>query len=262
MRKAFMIVYPAAFVAALAISPVLAEEQNRNANQDTNESAEIARGTAGTAKAEWDTRDNTASRPSTHELQAQVAEATEAVNQMKRDPELLQMLEQAEGVFIIPTFGKAAAMIGARGGDGVLLVRNGNEWSGPAFYDFGSLSIGAQAGGAVGPIAMLLMSERAVDAFKEGQTNFSLDANAGVTIADYSRAAQGSLNKSDIVLWSDTEGLFAGASLAVSGIRRDDAAIEAYYNQRATVQQIFAGQVNNPQSDTLREELPSQTAAR
>lgn len=193
----------------------------------------------------------------------QVREATKVVQQMKRDPKLTALLQRAKGVFVAPDYGKGAALVGARGGEGVVLVRNGDDWSNPAFYNFGGISIGAQAGGAGGSFAMLLMNDRAVDAFRT-KNSFSLDANAGLTIVDYSAGTQAAAGKGDVIVWSDTEGLFAGASLGISGIVRDEAEnrayYDAYYGQKVSVEQVLSGALENPDAQKLRDALPDRMA--
>ena len=58
------------------------------------------------------------------------------------------------------------------------------RWSGPAFYNMGGVSIGAQAGVSSGQIALILMDDRALRTF--GQDNkFSLNADAGLTFVNY-----------------------------------------------------------------------------
>lgn len=192
---------------------------------------------------------------------AQVQGATEVLSEMKQDPGTEALLERAQGLFILPQYGRGAAIVGARGGEGVLVVRNDNGWAGPAFYDYGGLTVGAQAGGKGGSIVMILMTEEAVEGFK-GDTDFSVTADAGLTIAEYSEQAQASLPDNDVVVWSDTEGLFAGAAIGMTGIRRDADDNRAYYDRTASVDQIFMGSVTNPHSKELHEELPSQVAAR
>jgi SH3 domain-containing YSC84-like protein 1 len=194
-------------------------------------------------------------REDAQDAQEQVSETIKVVRQMKQDPQVTQMLQQARGVFIVPTYGKAAAVVGGRGGEGVLLLTENGKWSNPAFYNFGRVSAGAQAGAAAGSIAMMLMTEKAVDKFRQDD-NWALDATAGLTIVNYSADTRASSNPGDVVVWSDTKGLFAGASIGVSDIARDDSENAAYYKQRATPQQIFSGKVQSQHAETLREALP------
>jgi lipid-binding SYLF domain-containing protein len=190
----------------------------------------------------------------------QVREAEKVVQRMKQDPKLMTLLQRAHGVFIAPDYGKGAVIVGARGGEGVLLVRNGDDWSSPAFYNFGGVTFGAQVGGAGGSCAMLLMNDSAIQPFRN-QSDFALNANAGLTVVNYSADTQASAGKGDVIVWADTEGLFAGASIGVSGMVRDEDEIRAYYDQSISVKQVLSGVAKNPDAQMLRAALPDRLAS-
>lgn len=139
----------------------------------------------------------------------------------------------------MPDYAKGALGVGARGGEGVMLAHRDGQWSGPAFYDFGGVSVGAQVGVEAGQIAMVLMSDEAVEAF-HSTNNFSLNADAGLTLIDWSARAQGSLGKGDVVVWSDAEGAFAGADVSVTDIRWDAEENERVHGGDMTSRQILA----------------------
>ena len=187
------------------------------------------------------------------DAQEQLNEAITVLQDMKADPELTAALSQAKGVFVVPDYAAAALIIGGSGGEGVLLTNNG-QWGTPVFYDVGSVSFGAQAGVEAGAIAMLLMSDEAIESFHQ-ENNFSLDAKAGLSIIDWSARAEGSVGKGDVIVYSDTEGLFAQASIAVSDINFDDEENQAYYNQQTTAQAILNGEVKNPHEQDLTDAL-------
>lgn len=195
------------------------------------------------------------------DAQQTITEAVAVVNQMKQDTELGASLAEAQGVFIVPDYGQGAVLIGGEGGQGIAMLRQGeeagSEWSAPAFYNFGGVTAGAQAGGEAGSVAMLLMTDEAVEMFRSEETDFSLDANAGLTIVNWSEKAEGSPGDADVIVWSDTEGLFAGANIAVTGINRDDDVTEAYYGEDVDTQQIFSGNITDDRSQTLRDALSS-----
>ena len=185
-----------------------------------------------------------------------VQQSSGVLDQMKRDPELAGLLQQARGVFVVPNYGRGAALVGASGGEGLLLARSDGGWSGPAFYDIGRISVGAQLGASGGSIAMLLMNEEALDRFGS-QDDFSLDADAGLTLLDYSARAQADVGEADVILWSDTEGAFAGAALGVSDIAWDDAQNRGYYDASATPEAVMSGRVRNQEAESLRQKLSS-----
>jgi lipid-binding SYLF domain-containing protein len=180
-----------------------------------------------------------------------VNDALEVVQEMQSDPEVAQMLQTAKGVFIVPAFGQAALIAGGSGGEGVVLVRQegSNEWSPPAFYNMGGISLGAEAGIEGGSIAIMLMSDESVRPFIEDENNFTLDADAGLTVLDWSAKAQGSTLDGDAIVWSDTEGLFGGASIAITGIIQDSEENAAFYGPDATVSQILEGAVQTREEE-------------
>jgi lipid-binding SYLF domain-containing protein len=183
------------------------------------------------------------------------------VRRMVGEPGINNLLQKAKGIFIVPTYGRAAIGLGGSGGAGVLLVkREGGVWGTPAFYNIGSINVGAQVGVEVGAIAMVLNNDKAVKGFMQ-KNDFSLNADAGLTVVNWNKMAQGSVGTGDVVVWSDTKGLFANVvSIGVRDIRFNENQTKAYYHQAVVVTDVINGKVNNPQSNPLRELLDMTTA--
>lgn len=190
-----------------------------------------------------------------------VSEAAAVVTRMEAVPRMKQLLQQAKGIFIIPTYVRAALGVGATGGAGVLLVKKPDgSWSEPAFYNLGGISVGAQAGAEGGPVALVLNNDVAVNKFMQ-KTEFSLNANAGLTIINWAKMAQGTLGDGDVVVWTGTEGLFGNvAAVGINGIRYSQSANNAYYKQTVAVQDVMAGKYTNAQSEPLRQSLAKAAA--
>jgi SH3 domain-containing YSC84-like protein 1 len=195
-------------------------------------------------------------RNQTHSPQQLVDQAVTVVNKMKSDPKLVVLMKQAKGIYIVPDFGRGALIAGAKGGVGLATFRQDDKWSDPAFFDFGAVSLGLQAGGSGGPIAFLLMKQNAVDSFRTSN-NFALNADAGLSILTYSAAAQASWGKGDIFMWSDNPGLYAGATVSVSDIAWDAGNNHSYYGDDPTVAKILSGNAKNVAADELKKALPS-----
>jgi lipid-binding SYLF domain-containing protein len=185
-----------------------------------------------------------------------VGEAAEVVNRMAQDPGMAKLLGQAKGLYLVPSYGRAALGLGASGGAGVLVVRRADgSWSDPAFFNMGGISIGLQAGAEGGQLALVLVNDKAVASFRN-KNNFSLSADAGLTVVDWNKYAQGTVGKSDVVAWSGTKGLFGNAAtLAVKDIRFNQRATESYYGKPVTAQELADGKATNPQSDALKQAL-------
>ena len=85
-----------------------------------------------------------------------VNDAVTVAQRMLQETRMKELLQQAKGIFIVPTYGRAALGIGASGGAGVLLVKRADgSWSDPAFYNIGGISAGAQVGAEGGAISMV-----------------------------------------------------------------------------------------------------------
>ncbi len=185
---------------------------------------------AGTGKTSGDPQSQ-----ASKEMDAQtlVNKATDVANEMKKDPSLVELMQKAKGIFIVPKYGKGGLIIGAQGGEGVMLVHRHGAWTSPVFYDTGGFSFGAQAGVSVGSIAMLLMTDKAVDRFKQND-KFALNAEAGISVVKYSAAGTATPGEGDVIAWSDTDGAYVGATLSLTDVHLDKDQNRHYYGQRVT----------------------------
>lgn len=197
----------------------------------------------------------TSTQPANQEHQV-VKAAVKAIDRTKSDSHFLDLMKRAKGVFVVPNLVKGAVLVGGSGGQGVLLARHGTQWSDPAFLSVGSISIGAQAGGEAGPVVMLLMSDKALNEF-DAANNFSLNANAGLTIVNYSARGQAGVGKGDVIVWSGEKGALAGASISGTDITQDRQADANFYDHSVTAKQILDGHVTSAAATTLRDALPT-----
>jgi lipid-binding SYLF domain-containing protein len=163
----------------------------------------------------------------------------------------------------VPHFIKADLLIGGQSGAGLMLVQKNGRWSEPVFFKTSTSSFGVQVGGAKGALVMILVSDKAIDSLLAKPSSWSLAAGAGLTAAHYSKDMSNAKAHSDVVIWSDNSGLFAGAAVGANHVSNDQRANQAYYNHiDVTPQQILSGLIANPYSNKLREMLPIQQASR
>jgi lipid-binding SYLF domain-containing protein len=190
-----------------------------------------------------------------------VSDAVGVVQTMSNETGMPALLGRARGAFIVPTYGRAALGVGGAGGAGVLMTRRADgTWGNPAFFDIGALSIGLQAGAEGGPLAFLLLNQKAVDSFRN-RNNFSLSADAGLTVVNFARMAQGS-TAGDVVVWSGSKGLFGNAAtVGVNDVRYNQRLTEAYYGKPMTAMQVLDSTTINTQADALRKVLGSPAPA-
>ncbi len=197
--------------------------------------------------------------------QDRVRDATRLVQQMKQDPALASVLQQAKGVFIVPHYGKGGFIVGGQGGGGIVLVKHEGSWSSPAFYSIAGGSIGAQAGGEGGAITMILMTQKAVNRFENSTRGWILNGTAGLTVVNWSGKTQASTaynGRDDVILWTNTSGLYGGLTVGVKHLSPDTQMDRAYYQRPASSADILAGNVSSPNADALRNALASRVASR
>ena len=194
---------------------------------------------------------------SSSSAQQLVNDATQTVQKIKADSRFDTMLKQSKGVFIMPNVVQGAFIVGGKGAQGILVKHNSDgTWSNPVFLTLGSVSVGAQAGGKAGPAAMILMTDKAVNDFTQAN-KFSLNANAGLTVVNYSAQGQAPAGKGDIVVWSDPSGVFAGVNVSGAEINQNPTEDHAFYGKQVDAKQILSGDVTNPHASKLKDALPA-----
>jgi lipid-binding SYLF domain-containing protein len=174
------------------------------------------------------------------------------------DDKFRQHLADARGVIIFPDSFKGAFLVGAEGGNGVLLARDaGGQWGYPAFYTMGAGSFGFQAGAQAAEIILILKSEKAVRAvvYHQGKLGGDLE----LTLGNIGAGVEGSTTSNvgaDIVGYSHSAGVFGGLSLEGAALVRRNDLNQAYYGVGATPQAIlFKRQFTNAHADVLRSAL-------
>lgn len=194
------------------------------------------------------------------EQQTLVDRATLTVQEMFSDqvnPEGRRLLKNAKGIMICPRVFKAGFILGGQVGSCVLVGNQNGAWTNPAFYGFGSGSIGFQIGVQDAQIAFIVLTEKGLTALMDSQ--FKIGADASVAVATYGAGISGATTaalRADIVAFAQARGLFAGIALDGSLISQRTEWNQTYYGQYLAPQQIILNrQGNNPGADPLREVL-------
>jgi len=165
---------------------------------------------------------------------------------------LKQLAQDSKGLFIVPRYMRAAFLVGAAEGSGVLIVRNEqtNTWSEPVFYHMVSASFGLQAGGDVSEMVLIVRTERALQEFYSN--DFKLGANIGIAAGPVGAGMSAQGITADIVSYAKTQGVFAGVALEGAHISIANTSNNAYYGRSVTPTEIIIKQeVSNHQATTL-----------
>lgn len=192
---------------------------------------------------------------SVSETELQRSQATlEAFRSDREMAGFRERLKDAKGVVIAPRVGRGGFIFGGSGGEAVALVREpSGEWSNPAFYKIASASVGAQIGGDVSEIVMLLMTDRAVNALLNPK--FDLGADASVAAGPVGMGAQRDVT-ADVLSYTKARGAYAGVSVRGAYIQPDEAANQAFYGKSVTPTDILVRRnVSSPESASLQRSL-------
>ena len=173
--------------------------------------------------------------------------------------ELRTLMAKSRGVLVVPTFFKAAFIVGGEGGSGVLMARGQRGWSAPAFYTIGGASVGLQIGGQSSEVVFVIMSDRAMNAISNGQLKLGGDISfAFGAIGKGLSASTAFASGLDIYAVANTDGLFAGAALSGSYISAREEWNRLYYNNPNVTLRWILNETSpvNPHVQALQQSLP------
>ncbi len=199
------------------------------------------------------------------EQQALIDKAALTAERLLNDPErptLRKYMARAKGVLVVPSLIKGGFIIGIEGGSGVLLARGDKGWSHPAFFTIGAGSIGLQAGIQDAQVMLVIMTDKGLRAVIKRQFKLGIDASGAIGPGDGIGAGAGVGGSTtaglgaDIYSFSDTRGLFAGASFQGAAVIKREAWNRAYYGNGVTTSGIvLEGKGANAGADRLRRAL-------
>ncbi len=156
------------------------------------------------------------------------------------------LLNKSECVIVVPSVKKAAFIVGASYGRGVMTCRSGENfrgpWSAPAMYAIEGGSFGLQAGGQATDFVLLIMNERGAASVMSSKVKLGGDASVAAGPVGRTTSAETDIvMKAEILSWSRNRGIFAGISLAGSTLRSDDEANKNLYGKDLNAKQIILG---------------------
>lgn len=178
------------------------------------------------------------------ELEKDLQTINEKFTAMQQNPSTripADQLAAAKGIVLLDRTG-GAFIIGGHSGRGVALKRNPQgQWTQPSFVESGGVSLGAQIGGTKDFFVMLANTPAAADTLEQSSTD--IGAAASVTGGASNAGAQADLQSRPVVVYSQTKGLYAGASLKGGSLKEDADANEVYYGRPVSAQDVFTAQV-------------------
>jgi len=153
------------------------------------------------------------------------------------------LLDKSACVVVYPSVKKAAFVVGASYGRGVITCRSGKKlngpWSAPAMFALEGGSFGFQIGAQATDFVLLIMNESGADSVMSSKVKIGADASAAAGPVGRNTSAETDVvMKAEILSYSRAKGLFAGISLEGSTMRSDDGGNKALYAKEISAKEI------------------------
>jgi lipid-binding SYLF domain-containing protein len=186
-----------------------------------------------------------------------VADAQTTFNNFLRDPDqtwIQQNLSRAKAVLVAPQIVKAGFIFGGSGGRAVLVARDGRTWSGPAFYDLATASVGFQAGVEVSEAIIVVMTDKGLNSLLS--STFKVGGDASVAAGPVGAGAKSTI-EADLISFSRAKGLYGGVNLDGTVVRSNVDWNNAYYGGSNLMPPdiLIRKTVTSPKSSTLLTEV-------
>ena len=160
-------------------------------------------------------------------------------------------LSKSRAILIFPEVYEGGFIFGAKGGNGILLIKKGEKFSGPFFYSLGGLSIGLQAGAKSGRVVMTVMTQRGVKSILKERVKLGVDVDAVVVTGGVGYSAESTPRLADVYSFSDNDGLFVGASIEGSYLQPRNDLNKVIYKKNLSPDEIIKYQNFNKETDDL-----------
>jgi len=167
------------------------------------------------------------------------------------------ILNKAYCVVVLPSVLKAAFIVGASYGRGVMTCRSGanfeGPWGAPTMMALEGGSFGLQIGGEATDFVLLLMSDRSAKGILTSKVKLGADASAAAGPKGRTASADTDATmRAEILSYSRARGAFAGISLEGSTLRPDNDANKRLYGKEMNAEAIvLKGAVKAPPSANL-----------
>jgi lipid-binding SYLF domain-containing protein len=238
--------------AALLLCAFTATAQDNNTDQARQQHKDAATRDENAAQAKKDQAKNadTKNGEDRNKAVARLDDSGKIINQLLAAPDNgipTDVFDNAKCVAVIPSMVKGGFIFGAEHGRGVATCRTANGWSAPAFLVASGGSFGAQIGGQATDLVMLFMNQNGANQLLNAK--FKIGGDVSAAAGPVGRQASASTDwkmNAEILTYSRSRGLFAGAVLNGVAVRQDQDAMTAYYGSDVGFRPALTGQVKDP----------------
>jgi len=160
-------------------------------------------------------------------------------------------LSKSRAILIFPEVYEGGFIFGAKGGNGVLLIKKGESFTGPFFYSLGGLSIGLQAGAKSGRVVMTVMTHRGLKSILKERVKLGVDVDAVVVTGGVGYSAESTPRLADVYSFSNNDGLFIGTSIEGSYLQPRNDLNKVVHKKKLSPDDIIRHQDSKKEIDDL-----------
>jgi SH3 domain-containing YSC84-like protein 1 len=176
--------------------------------------------------------------------------ASAVVNQIMETPDKgipSSILAGAACVVVIPSYKKAAFVVGAQYGQGVATCRTPKGWSAPVFVQLAGGSLGFQIGGQATDLILVAMNDQGLQDMLKNK--FKIGADAAASAGPVGRNAQAGTDwklNAEFLTYSRSKGLFAGINLDGTVLSQNEEDTRRMYGANVPYAEVLKGNQVTP----------------
>jgi len=179
-----------------------------------------------------------------------LAEASSVLKQIMSTPDKgipSSILAGASCVVVVPSYKKAAFVVGGQYGQGVATCRTPKGWSAPVCVQLAGGSFGFQIGGQATDLVMVAMNQQGLQDMLKNK--FKIGADAAASAGPVGRNAQAGTDwklNAEFLTYSRSKGLFAGINLDGTVLSQNQDDTRALYGTDIPFETILKGNQSTP----------------
>ena len=183
-------------------------------------------------------------------LDERLGDATSVLAEIQSSPDKgipASILSSAHCVVVIPSFKKAAFVIGGQYGQGAATCRTPKGWSAPVFVQLAGGSLGFQIGGQATDLILVAMNDQGLQDMLKNK--FKIGGDAAASAGPVGRNAQAGTDwklNAEFLTYSRSRGLFAGIDLDGTVLSQNQDDTRTMYGDAIPYETILKGNKATP----------------
>lgn len=183
-------------------------------------------------------------------LDERLTSAQSVVNEIMATPDKgipQSILASASCVVVVPSYKKAAFVVGGQYGQGVATCRTPRGWSAPVFVQLAGGSFGFQIGGQSTDLVLVAMNQNGLQDMLKNK--FKLGADAAAAAGPVGRNAQAGTDwklNAEFLSYSRSKGLFAGINLDGTVLSQNQDDTRTMYGADVPFEAVLKGNQATP----------------